>query len=68
MSHNLIIPEGNLEDILARLSYALDLFRLIHGHLDETDVSDPMYGACDLMRRIIKDFEADVNAAEEAAE
>lgn len=68
MSHNLIMSEGNLEDILARLSYALDLFRLIHGHLDESDVSDPMYGACDLLRSIIKDFEADVNAAEEAKE
>ena len=68
MSHNLIMPEDNLEYILTRLACALDLFLLIQGHLDGTDVSDPMYGACDLLRSIIKDFEADVNAAETATE
>lgn len=62
MNRNLIMPEGSLEDILARLGYVLSLFYLIHGYLDESDLADPMYGACDLLRSIIKDFQADVEA------
>lgn len=65
MNRNLIMPGGNLENILSRLNAAHELFLLLHGCMGDDPGSEAMYGACDLLRSIIKDFQADVDSAEE---
>ena len=63
---NKIMAEKNLDNIYGRLSACLAMFYVIHADMDDCgDLCDAMYGACDLLKSIMRDFQADLEAAED---
>lgn len=62
------LPYGNMEDILARLAGCEEVFQCIKNNMPEdTRLNDAMFGAIDLLRSITRDFQADVDSAEEVS-
>lgn len=66
MNGNVIMPYGNLEDILGRLTCFSALLETIRLAMDEEDkMVDSMASAHDLLSCICRDFQADIDSAEE---
>lgn len=66
-----IIAGGNLENIMTRLWACCATFRVIHSSMEcdaNADSIDALYGACDLLRGIVEDLQADIDAAEDCDE
>ncbi|MCM1234385.1 MAG: hypothetical protein NC489_30155 [Ruminococcus flavefaciens] len=62
----LILTVGNLEDITLRLNSCRALFRTLHAEAERGSLSaEALYGACDLLDSICRDFEADIDGADE---
>lgn len=63
-----IMAGSNLENIMTRLWACCATFRVIHSSMDcgtDGDSIDALYGACDLLRSIIEDLQADIDGAED---
>ena len=68
MEHDKIMAGGNLDNIVCRLNSCLAMLRVVHSNLaaeDDSDTVDALYGACDMLRAIIQDFEADIAGADD---
>ena len=62
---NLLIPQGNLEDIMTRLNGCRALLYLLYESAGSSSVSDDaINGVSDLLEMICRDFQADIDAAE----
>ena len=61
--NNKIMAGATLENIYGRLSACLALMRVAYADMDDHDpLCEAMYGVCDLMQSILKDFSADIEA------
>lgn len=63
-----IMAGGNLENIMIRLRACCATLRVIHSSMarkTDADSIDALYGACDLLRGIVEDLQADIDAAED---
>ncbi len=66
MEHDKIMAGKNLEDIMARLTGCLALLRLLRGASDPGKIpGDAINGVRDLLEMIIRDFQADIDAADD---
>lgn len=63
-----IMAGGNLEEILNRLTGCRAVLDVIHEAAQENPLKDAIAGACDMLRSICMDFEADISAAEDYPE
>ena len=66
-----IMAGGNLENIMTRLLACCAALRVIHSSMSsktDGDSVDALYGACDLLRGIVEDLQADIDAAEDYEE
>ena len=64
MNHDKIISEGNLDSIAGRLTACGAILHVIHTGMGSSgDLSEALYGACDLLESICRDFLADIEAA-----
>ena len=71
MKYDKIMAGGNLDNIMHRLDACLSVMIVVHNELSAegtTDTSDALYGACDLLRAILRDFQADIDAAEDVTD
>ena len=63
-----IMAGGNMENIMTRLWACCATLRVIHSSMDrktDADSIDALYGACDLLRGIVEDLQADIDAADD---
>lgn len=66
MNKNIVVPYDNLEEILGRLTCFSALLETIHFAMDEEDkMVDSMASAHDLLSCICRDFQSDIDSAEE---
>lgn len=65
MKYDKIMAGGNLDNIVRRLNSCLAILRLVHSELAADESSDALYGACDMLRAILQDFQADIDAADD---
>lgn len=66
MEFDKIMAGGNLENIVLRLDCCAALLRVLHASLGESSgLCDALHGACDLLETINRDFQADIDAAED---
>lgn len=67
MTYDKVMPGQNLEDIMVRLTACGAVLRTIHADMspESGDLCDAIYGACDLLNSICRDFQADIAAAED---
>lgn len=66
MNGNVIMPYSNLEDILGRLTCFSALLETIRLAMNEEDkMVDSIASANDLLSCICRDFQADIDSAEE---
>lgn len=63
-----IMAEGNLDDILRRLNSCHAVLCAIQTGIADPYLSDVVFGACDLLKGIAKDLQADVECAEDYGE
>lgn len=64
-----IMAGGNLDNIVSRLDCCAALLRVLHASMGESGGPDwlrnALAGACDLLETINRDFQADIDAAED---
>ena len=68
MKYDKIMAGGNLDNIMCRLNSCLAVLRVVHSELaadESSDTVDALYGACDMLRAIMQDFQADIDAADD---
>ena len=66
MKRGKIMAEGNLEDIMERLQGCLALLHLLYESVGVSAISgDAVNGVRDLLEMICRDFQADIDAAED---
>jgi len=66
MKYDKIMAGGNLENIMVRLHGCKGVIKAIGSAIpDDAIVSDALYGAADLLEMICRDFQADIDAAED---
>ena len=66
MNKNIVVPYDSLEDILGRLTCFSALLETIRLAMDDGDkMVDSMASAHDLLSCICRDFQADIDSAEE---
>lgn len=66
MKYDKIMAGGNLDDIMCRLTCCRSVFGVIHERIASGEnCTDALYGACDLLGSICRDFQADIDAAED---
>ena len=65
-----IMAGGNLDNIVGRLTACTGLLHVIHANMptDAGDLSEALYAACDLLETINRDFQADIDSAEDYRE
>ncbi len=64
MSKNIVLPAGNVEDIMGRLICFGSLLETIRLAMDGDDrMVDSMSGASDLFSCILRDFQEDIDLA-----
>lgn len=63
-----IMAEGNLNDILRRLNGCHAVLCAIQAGIADPYLSDVVFGACDLLKGIAKDLQADIESAEDCGE
>ena len=64
-----IMSKGNLEDIVGRLTCCCALLDALRWAMDDSDVMvDALAGARDLLDTICRDFQSNIEAAEDYAE
>ncbi len=60
-----IMAGGNLDNIVARLTYCGALLDALIGAMDDNRMVDALAGAHDLLNSICRDFQADIDSAED---
>lgn len=66
MTHDKIMSGGNLENIMERLNGCRALLYLLYESAEVSVVSEnAINGVCDLLEVICRDFQADIDAAED---
>ena len=69
MKYDKIMAGGNLCNIVERLTACIGLLHVIHSNMPADarylDLSEALYAACDLLEMITRDFQADIDAAED---
>ena len=68
MKKELIMPAGNLEDIVGRLTYCGALLDAVICAMGDNSMVDALSGVHDLLNVICRDFQADIDCAEVHAE
>lgn len=72
MKYDKVMAGGNLDNIVLRLDCCAALLRVLHASLGENGgpdgLCDALAGACDLLETINRDFQADIDAAEDHKE
>lgn len=65
-----IMAGGNLDNIAGRLTACTGLLHVIHANMpaDAGDLSEALYAACDLLEMITRDFQADIDSADDYGE
>ena len=62
---------GNLVNLMTRLWACCATFRVIHSSMEceaNADSIDALYGACDLLRGIVDDLQADIDSSKDYEE
>ena len=66
MKYDRIMAGGNLDNIMTRLNGCRALLCLLHKSAGVSAISaDAINGVCDLLDTICRDFQADIDAAED---
>lgn len=66
MKYDKIMAGGNLDNIMTRLNGCRALLYLLYESVGVSTISaDAISGVCDLLEMICRDFQADIDAAED---
>lgn len=65
MKYDKIMAGGNLDNIMSRLIYCGALLDVLIGAMGDNDMVDALAGVHDLLNSICRDFQADIDAAED---
>ena len=65
MEYDKIMAGGNLDNIMARLIYCGALLDALIGAMDDNGMVDALSGVHDLLNSICRDFQADIDGAED---
>lgn len=65
MKYDKIMAGGNLENIMSRLVYCNALLDALVGAMGDNSMADALAGVHDLLNSINRDFQADIDAAED---
>ena len=65
LKYDKIMAGGSLDDIVGRLTCCHAVLDVIRMDMEAEKVADAIAGACDLLNSIIRDFQADIDSAED---